>query len=157
VHETIAKVTDDYARRHTFNTAIAALMELTHALARAELDHALERAVAAEGYRALVRLLAPITPHVCERLWQALGGHGSVVDAPWPEVDSAALTRATVDLVVQVNGKRRGQVCVPADAARDLQEAAALADAGVRRHLEGLVVQKVVLVPGRLVNIVATG
>ncbi len=157
VHETIAKVTDDYARRHTFNTAIAAIMELSNALARADLDDPAARAVAAEGYLAIVRLIAPVTPHVSERLWQALGGAGSVVDAPWPEVDSAALTRATVELVVQVNGKRRGQVSVPAEADRDAQEAAAMADPGVRRHLEGLSVRKVILVPGRLINIVAAG
>jgi len=157
LHETTAKVTDDYARRHTFNTAIAATMELTNALAHASLDDPAERAVAAEGYRVLVRLLAPITPHLCERLWQALGGEGSVVDAPWPEVDSSALTRLSMELVVQVNGKRRGQVSVPANADQTAQEAAALSDPAVRKHLEGLIVRKVILVPGRLINIVAAG
>jgi leucyl-tRNA synthetase len=157
LHETIAKVTDDYGRRHTFNTAIAAAMELSNALAKADLAAPAQRAVAAEGYRALVRLLAPITPHVSERLWQALGGTGSVVDAPWPQVDESALARAVVELVVQVNGKRRGQVSVPAEADQAAQEAAAMADESVQRHLEGLTVRKVILVPGRLINIVAGG
>jgi leucyl-tRNA synthetase len=157
VHETIAKVSDDYGRRYTFNTAIAAAMELTNALMRANAEDAALRAVLAEGYRTLVLLLAPIAPHVTERLWAALGGAGPVVDAAWPEADPAALVRGEVELVVQVNGKRRGQVVVPADADASAQELAALADQQVQRFIEGQAVRKVIVVPGRLINIVVGG
>jgi leucyl-tRNA synthetase len=154
VHQTIAKVSDDVGRRYTFNTAIAAIMELTNALGRFEDASAQGRAVVQEALEAVVLMLAPMTPHVSHVLWRELGHAESVVDARWPAWDPDALAQHTVEIVVQVNGKLRGRVSVAADASRDAIERAALADANVRRHVEGQPVKKVVIVPGKLVNVV---
>jgi leucyl-tRNA synthetase len=154
-HETIAKVGDDYGRRQTFNTAIAAVMELCNELAKLDADAPQSRAVLDEALRAVVLMLCPIVPHASHSLWQALGGTGEVIDAPWPEVDEAALTRDSIELVVQVNGKVRAKMSLPADADREAAEAAALAQDNVQRFLEGVTVRKVIVVPGKLVNIVA--
>ena len=158
-HETIAKVTDDIERRYTFNTAIASMMELFNAMQRfapaAGDAGAADRAVHHEAAGALVRLLAPFVPHVAHALWRRLGHDDDVERASWPEVDEAALARDTITLAVQVNGKRRAEVRVPSDASKDECEAAARADADVRRHVGDATVRKVIVVPGRLVNIVA--
>ncbi|MCP5142565.1 MAG: leucine--tRNA ligase [Gammaproteobacteria bacterium] len=154
LHETIAKVSDDIARRHTFNTAIAAVMELMNALARASDESANGRALAREVLLTAVRLLAPITPHMAHVLWRELGGGDSVIDAAWPQVDEAALVQDELELVVQVNGKLRGRIAVAADADRAAVEAIARADEAVARHLEDKTVVKVIVVPGKLVNIV---
>ena len=154
VHETIAKVTDDVGRRYTFNTAIAAVMELVNHVSRFADAGATGRAVMREALEAIVLLLAPMVPHLCHALWQALGHDGTVADARWPVVDAAALKRDSLALVVQVNGKLRGEIEVASDADRAAIEQAALADAAVARHLEGQRVQRVIVVPGRLVNIV---
>jgi leucyl-tRNA synthetase len=154
VHETIAKVSDDVGRRYTFNTAIAAVMELINRLARFEDDSPQGRAVVREAVDAVVRLLAPVVPHVCQALWEAMGREGLLVDAPWPRVDPAALQRHRIEIVVQVNGKLRGRLTVPAGAAREAIEAAAQADENVRRFIEGRAIKKIVIVPDRLVNIV---
>ncbi len=160
VHETIARVSDDVGRRYTFNTAIAAVIEMLNALRafgggdREGGGSPADRAVVREGLRTAVLLLAPVVPHAAHALWPALGGEGAVVDAPWPEADEAVLARATVTLVVQVNGRLRGRVEVPAGAGRDEAEAAARGDPNVARHLEGRTPRKVVLVPDRLLNIV---
>jgi leucyl-tRNA synthetase len=153
-HETIAKVSDDYARRQTFNTAIAAVMELCNELGRLD-DDARSRAVLQEGLDAAVRMLGPIVPHVCHHLWIALGGSGDPSYAPWPVVDEAALVRDSVELVVQVNGKVRAKMTVAADITREDAEAEALQQSNVQRFLEGVTVRKVIVVPGKLVNIVA--
>jgi leucyl-tRNA synthetase len=153
-HETIAKVGDDIGRRYTFNTAIAAVMELANALGRFDDASPQGRAVAREAIEAAVLMLAPIVPHVAHVLWQALGHLDPVIDAPWPEPDPGALRRATVELVVQVNGRLRGHVEVDAGADRAAIEGAALANDNVRRYVEGRPVRKVVLVPGKLVNVV---
>ena len=153
-HETIAKVGDDYGRRQTFNTAIAAVMELCNELGRLD-DSPASRAVLDEGLRAVVLMLCPVVPHVCHHLWQALGGSGEVVNAAWPAVDDSALARDSIDMAVQVNGKLRATMSVPADADRDAIEAAALQQENARRFLEGVTVRKVIVVPGKLVNIVA--
>ncbi|MCK8516238.1 leucine--tRNA ligase [Methylonatrum kenyense] len=156
VHETIAKVGDDLGRRHTFNTGIAAAMELVNALYKAIDDDSDQgRAVLQEGLESTVLLLAPIVPHVCDRLWQELGHAEPILDAAWPTVDETALLQDSLELVVQVNGKRRGQILVPVDAARDALEAAALEEPNVGRFIEGKTVRKVIVVPGRLVNVVA--
>ena len=159
VHETIAKVSDDVERRHTFNTAIASMMELFNAMARFEpadgAAGAADRAVSREAASALVRLLAPFVPHVAHALWRRLGNASDVADAAWPEVDEAALARATITLAVQVNGKRRAEITVPSDASKDDCEAAARADADVVRHVGDATIRKVIVVPGRLVNVVA--
>ncbi len=155
LHETIAKVGDDLGRRMAFNTAIAAVMELMNALARAEDDSAQGRALMQEAWEAVVRLLDPIAPHICHALWQALGHPETLVeDLPFPVADPAALVRDSLVLAVQVNGKLRGTIEVPADADRDAVGQAALADPSVQRFLEGATPRKLIVVPGRIVNIV---
>ena len=154
IHETIAKASDDVGRRYTFNTAIAAVIEMLNALRAQDDDSPQGRAVRREGLRTAILLLAPVVPHVAHALWPALGGEGPVVDARWPEPDEAALERDTVTLVVQVNGKLRGRVVVPAGTERAEAEAAARGDPNVARHLEGKTVRQVVLVPDRLLNVV---
>jgi leucyl-tRNA synthetase len=154
-HETIRKASDDIGRRYTFNTAIAAVMELSNALGRFEDTSAAGRAVRQEALEAIVLILAPIVPHVTHRLWQALGHESPVVDAAWPQVDESALDRDSVELVVQVNGKLRSRIEVPVDAAREAIESQALEDANVRRFTEGKTVRRVIVVPGKLVNVVA--
>ncbi len=154
VHETIAKVSDDIGRRYTFNTAIAAVMELTNALSRFQAGSGQGRAVMQEGLEAIVLLLAPIVPHVTHVLWQSLGHESAVIDARWPEVDESALRCDSQLLVVQVNGKLRGRIEVAANADRDTVEAAALMEGNVQCFIEGKEVKKVIVVPGRLVNIV---
>ena len=155
VHETISKVADDYGRRLSFNTAIAALMELLNAVGKFSDASEQGRAVRHEAFETIVLLLNPITPHVCHALWQHLGHEGAIINVRWPQADAAALTRDSVTLAVQVNGKLRGQVEVAADAARDAIEHAALADSGAAKFLEGLTVKKIIVVPGKIVNIVA--
>ncbi|HEY6132141.1 MAG TPA: class I tRNA ligase family protein, partial [Halioglobus sp.] len=154
IHETIAKVTDDCGRRQTFNTAIAAIMELCNELGKLEGDEA-DRAVMDEALRAIVLMLNPIVPHVCHALWPALGGIGDILNIAWPSVDDSALARDTVEMVVQVNGKVRARMEVPAAADRDAIAALAQSQQNVSRFLEGLSVRKVIVVPGKLVNIVA--
>jgi len=154
VHDAIAKVTDDIDRRFTFNTAIAALMELTNHLARFDDDSAQGRAVVREGWTAVVQLLAPMTPHLSEALWEALGNETPLLDAGWPTVDESARVKTTVELVVQVNGKLRGRISVDPGCAREPALEQALAEPNVQRHVEGKDVRKVIHVPDRLLNIV---
>lgn len=156
VHETIAKVGDDIGRRYTFNTAIAAVMELSNHLARAATDSEQDRAVLREAWQAVVQLLSPITPHITETLWRRFGHSSPLHASPWPEVDEAALERRQLTIVVQVNGKLRSKLEVAADADRQQLEALALADPAVQRFTDGKTVRKVVVVPGRLVNVVAS-
>jgi leucyl-tRNA synthetase len=115
-----------------------------------------DRALLQEGLEAVILLLAPITPHVCHELWRELGKPGAVIDAAWPCVDETALVQDSLTLVVQVNGKLRGQIEVPASASREEVEAAARANGNVLRFTEGLAIRKVIVVPGKLVNIVAS-
>jgi len=156
LHETIQKVNDDYARRHSFNTAIAALMELLNHLAKSSDDSDAGRAVRHEALEAMVLMLNPVTPHACHALWQMLGHPEQVVDdVPFPVVDPGALVRDAVTLAVQVNGKLRGTIEVAADAAREAIEARALAEPAVAQQIDGLAVRKVIVVPGKIVNVVA--
>jgi len=154
-HETIAKVTDDIERRMTFNTAIASMMELFNDITRFEDRTDAGKAVMFEACGALVRLLSPFIPHAAHELWTGLGYQSVLIDEAWPEVDEAALVRDELELVVQVNGKRRSSITVSADASKEDCENAARNDAGVQKHIEGLNIMKVIVVPGRLVNIVA--
>ena len=154
-HETIRKAGDDIGRRTTFNTAIAAVMELTNALSKFDDTSPQGLAVAREAVEACVLLLAPITPHACHSLWQALGHSEPAIDARWPAVDDSALARDSIALVVQVNGKLRARIDVATDATRDAIEAQALATENVQRHIDGKTIRKVIVVPGKLVNIVA--
>ena len=151
LHQTLQKVADDIERRKQFNTAIAANMELMNALAKLEGDDALTRSVRQETLEAVVAMLAPIVPHICEALQAELKPGAPLA---WPAVDEAALTQDEIELVVQVNGKLRGQIRVPAAADKAAIEAQALASDAVLKHTEGRAPKKVVVVPGRLVNIV---
>ena len=153
-HQTIGKIGDDLGRRNSFNTAVAAAMELLNAVNRFEDDSEQGRAVEHEALEAVVLMLSPMTPHISHALWHALGHETALVDRPWPEVDESALELDTIELVVQVNGKLRGRVTVPADAARDAIEELALADENVQRFVDGKDIRKVIVVPGRLVNVV---
>ena len=156
VHETIQKVSDDFGRRHSFNTAIAALMELLNALNKFNDQSDQGRAVRHEALEAMVLLLNPVVPHVSHALWQVLGHPASVLeDQAWPQVDSAALVRDSLTLAVQVNGKLRGTIEVAANASKEEAEALARAHPQVAAFLEGQTVRKVIVVPGKIVNIVA--
>ncbi len=154
LHQTIAKVSDDIERRKQFNTAIAAIMELMNAQARLEADDPASRAVKQEALEAVVLMLAPIVPHICRTLIKALKPGACLVGSPWPVVDEAGLVRDEIELMLQVNGKLRGKIRVAADAGKDAIEQAALASPDVQRFMEGKPAKKVVVVPGRLVNVV---
>ncbi len=156
LHETIQKVSNDFGHRHAFNTAIAALMELLNALNRFTDQTDQGRAVRHEALEAMVLLLNPVVPHISHALWQVLG-HAPVVleDQPWPQVDASALLRDTLTLAVQINGKLRATIELPANASRDDAQALALAQPQVAHFLQGLNVRKVIVVPGKIVNIVA--
>ncbi|MBO9663595.1 leucine--tRNA ligase [Dokdonella sp.] len=155
VHETIQKVSDDIGRRYAFNTAIAALMELLNAVGKFDDASELGRAVRHEALTAMVLLLNPVTPHVCHTLWQALG-HAEVLleDQSWPKVDAGALVRDAVTLAVQVNGKLRGTIEMPVNAAKDEIERTALAEPRVAEFIAGATPKKIIVVPGKIVNIV---
>jgi leucyl-tRNA synthetase len=156
IHATIVKVNDDIGRRYTFNTAIAAVMELVNALARGRDHSANGRAILREGLEIAARLLAPIVPHIAEAIWRELGHTELLIDSPWPAPEEAALEREELEIVVQVNGRLRGRIAVPAGASRAQIEAAAMADENVRRFVADKPVKKIIVVPGRLVNIVAS-
>lgn len=154
LHKTIAKVSDDIGRRYTFNTAIAAVMELSNKLQKASLTTELDRAVMQEAVLALLQMLNPITPHVAQYLWAQLGQKTDIEHTPWPQADHAAMVEDEKLVVVQVNGKVRGKVTVAANADQDSVLTAAKADDNVGRHLEGVSVHKVIYVPGKLLNLV---
>jgi len=156
VHETIQKVSDDFGRRHAFNTAIAALMELLNALNKFSDPSDQGRAVRHEALESMVLLLNPVVPHISHALWQVLGHTQTVLeDQPWPQADSAALVRDTLTLAVQINGKLRATIELPTGASKEDAEALARAQPQVMHFLEGLSVRKVIVVPGKIVNIVA--
>ncbi len=155
LHETIAKVTDDIGRRHTFNTAVAAVMELMNDLSKFDDNSELGRAVVREAIEGIVLLLSPIVPHITQQLWEELGHDELLADVAWPECDESAMVRDEIELVVQVNGKLRSKINVSADADSESIEASALADEKIVANIEGKTVRKVIVVPGRLVNIVA--
>ena len=154
VHKTIAKVSDDIGRRQTFNTAIAAIMELMNKLTRAPLDDEQDRAVMAEALSAVVRMLYPITPHICFRLWKELGNQDIIDFAPWVEADPDAMIEDEKLIVVQVNGKVRGKVTVAAEADEESVKAIAFADENVKRFTDGTQIVKVIYVAGKLLNVV---
>jgi len=153
LHSTIAKVSDDYGRRQQFNTAIAAVMELLNQYDKTDTGSEQGRAVAQEVLETAVRLLWPIVPHICETLWSELNS-AKLWEAGWPTVDEAALVKSEIEVMVQVNGKLRGKITVAADASKADLEAAALANEGSVKFMEGKPAKKIIVVPGRLVNIV---
>jgi len=157
-HGTIKKVTEDIHSRFHFNTAVAAIMELTNELGRVapeEADSAPHLAAAMrEAIRAVVILLSPFVPHLCEELWEELGEKPGMVRVSWPEYDPALLEQDEILIVVQVNGKKRGEVTVPTDASEETIKAAGQSNPNVQKFIEGKTIRKMVLVPGKLLNIV---
>ena len=154
LHRTIQKVTDDFGRRYTFNTAIAANMELVNALYLIEDGSANDRAVRQEALEAIALMLSPIVPHICHQLWLDLGHQQAVVSAAWPKVDTSALAQDTFEMVLQVNGKLRSKMKVSVTASKGEIEALALSDEHVKRFIEEKTIKKVIVVPKKLVNIV---
>jgi leucyl-tRNA synthetase len=153
LHKTIAKFSDDIGRRQTFNTAIAAVMELMNRVAKAPQESDQDRALVQEVLTNVVLMLYPITPHVCFHLWQALG-HADIDQAAWPVADAAAMIEDEKLVVVQVNGKVRGKLTVAADATQEQVHALAMQDHTVVKFVADLTVRKVIYVPGKLLNIV---
>ena len=154
IHETIAKVGDDYGRRQTFNTAVAAIMELCNELGRHPSEDGSDHAIISEGLHAVLQMLWPITPHLSEHLWPVLTGN-PFIESQWPELDETALSRDELEIVVQVNGKVRGKIKVPASADNAEIESMAKSQENVHRFLADKTIRKVIVVPQKLVNIVA--
>ena len=154
LHQTIAKVSDDLDRRHTFNTAIAAVMELMNNLTKSQGTDPASRNLMQEALENIVLLLSPIVPHICHELWRELRPGTELFDQPWPQADSSAMVQDQIKLIVQVNGKLRGQIDIAKDAGKETIESAALANEHVQKFLEGQTVKKIIIVPGRLINIV---
>ncbi|MBN9288181.1 MAG: leucine--tRNA ligase [Gammaproteobacteria bacterium 39-13] len=155
-HEAIAKVTDDLKRRYTFNTAIAAVMELVNAVSQFEIEEDADKQVKQEALEAIVLMLSPIVPHITHELWQSLGHtEMAVMDTPWPHVDTAALKRDTIAIVVQINGKVRANIDMAATADEASIKETALNHENIQRHLDGKTIRKVIVVGQKLVNIVA--
>jgi leucyl-tRNA synthetase len=153
-HEAIAKVSDDFGRRYSFNTAIAALMELLNALGKFDDNSDQGCAVRHEAFAAIVLLLNPITPHICHALWADLGHPDPIIAQRWPQADAAAMTKDAVTLAVQINGKLRSQIEVVTGASREQVENAAMADPAITKFLGGSTVKKIIIVPGKIINIV---
>jgi leucyl-tRNA synthetase len=153
-HHTLAKVTDDIGRRRTFNTAIAAVMELLNALAKFPQATPQDRSVVHEALEIAVLALSPIIPHVSHALWGALGHTKALIDEPWTPVDPGALEQSTVEVVVQVNGKLRGRISAPADAGEQALREAALREPHVLKFVGSAPIKKVIVVRGKLVNVV---
>ncbi|ALO46796.1 leucine--tRNA ligase [Pseudohongiella spirulinae] len=159
-HSTLQKVSDDYGRRQTFNTAIAAVMELVNTITRFQdendcsADNQQNRAVVQEALEIVLLSLSPVVPHFCHALWMSMGHQKAIINEAWPSVDSDALIQDQIQIVIQVNGKLRGRLDVRRDIGKDQLEALALADGNVRNFTEGKTVRKVIIVPGKLINIV---
>ncbi|MBF0784294.1 leucine--tRNA ligase [Muribacter muris] len=157
VHKTIAKVSDDIGRRQTFNTAIAAIMELMNKLTKAPLADEQDRAVMAEALSAVVRMLYPITPHICFELWHALGNKDTIDFAPWVQADESAMVEDEKLVVVQINGKVRGKITVSANATEAEVKALARADENVAKYLENVEIVKEIYVPLKMVSFAVKG
>ena len=155
LHKTITKVSDDIGRRNTFNTAIAAVMELMNHLTKQPMDSAEDRAVMQEAIRGVILMLTPIVPHFAHEVWQSIGDGNDIEDTLWPVVDSSALVEDEKLIIVQVNGKVRAKITVSADADQDAVQALAMADENVSKFTDDKTIRKVIYVPGKLLNIVA--
>jgi leucyl-tRNA synthetase len=153
-HQTLGKVTDDIGRRRTFNTAIAAVMELLNALSKFPQRTPQDRSVAHEALEIAVIALSPIIPHATHAMWRGLGHSTALIDESWPPVDAAALEQSMVEMVVQVNGKLRSRISVPAGSDDETARKTALADPQVQKFVGDGTVRKVIVVPGKLVNVV---
>ncbi len=162
-HSTLQKVADDFGRRQTFNTAIAAVMELVNTIHKFQDDtatpdaaNAQDRSIVHEALEVVLLTLSPIVPHFCHVLWHHLGHQQAIIDHPWPAADKGALEQDQIQLVIQVNGKLRGKLDVAKDTEQNTLEALALADPNVQKFTEGKTVRKIIVVPGKLVNIVVS-
>jgi leucyl-tRNA synthetase len=155
LHKTIAKVSEDVAERNAFNTALAANRELFNAVSKFNDDSESGLAVQRVVFEAMTLMLSPIAPHITQALWNALGHEGLVIDASWPKADEAAMVEDSIDLILQVNGKMRGKLSVAADTSKDECEKIALSNENVLKFTDGKTVRKIIVVPGKLVNIVA--
>jgi len=153
-HQSLKKVGDDIGRRHSFNTAIAAMMELNNALSRFVDSSPQGMAVRQESIEIMLKALSPVIPHLCHHLWAALGNKEAMIDAPWPNVDESALIQQEVQLVVQVNGKLRAKLMAPLDAENQSIQEMALAEEKVAKFTEGKTILKFIIVPNKLVNVV---
>jgi leucyl-tRNA synthetase len=165
-HETLRRADDDYGRRLQFNTVVSAVHELVNAVSRLQVDEdradngaaaAADRAAVHEALKTALQVLSPIAPHICQSLWSLLGEPQLLVGARWPAVDESALVQDSIELVVQVNGKVRGRVELPADVSEDAAREAALGNENVERFVAGKPVRKFIMVPGKLINIVVGG
>ena len=154
LHQTIQKIDDDYGRRKTFNTAIAAVMELLNALGKFDEQTPLARAVVQEVLEAMALLIAPITPHISQALWAELRPGSDLLDQAFPKADADALVQDEIELMIQVNGKLRGNLRVAKDTDKVTLEQLALAHEAVQKQLAGGAAKKVIVVPGRLINVV---
>ena len=154
-HETIIKVSDDYGRRQTFNTAIAAIMELCNEIARFKSESSTDRRIAGEALRSSVVMLEPIVPHICHYLWKYLNFGSDIEETSWPEPDKKALEREAIEIVVQVNGKVRTRIKTPPEISKESLEEMALKEDNVQRFLEDVTIRKIIVVPKKLINIVA--
>jgi leucyl-tRNA synthetase len=153
-HQSLSKITDDIDRRHSFNTAIAALMELTNTLGRFKQTDGQSMAIRLESIEIILRTLSPITPHLCHYLWQQLGHQEAIIDTLWPSVDKKALQQDEVQIIVQVNGKLRAKLMLNTNTDKSIVEAQALADENVCKFTKDKTIVKVIVVPNKLVNIV---
>ena len=153
IHQLLERINRDYEKHH-FNTVIAACMEITNAIEKADMAEPQVSAVSFEGLAIVIKVLSPIVPHITHVLWGMLGSDSLILDAPWPQVDEDALVSDSIDYVIQVNGKLRGKLEVAADADKKQIEQAALENPTVKRYTEGKTVRKIIVVPGRLINIV---
>ena len=156
IHQAIKQASQDVGQHHKFNTAVAQVMTVMNVLEKAPQATEQDRALLQEGLETVALVLAPITPHISHELWNQLGHAGAIIDAAWPTLDESALVQDTLQLVIQVNGKLRGHIEMPAAASREEVEAAARTNENVLRFTEGLTIRKVIVVPGKLVNIVAS-
>ena len=154
LHQTIKKVSDDYGRRLTFNTAIAANMELLNWVSKFDDQSPTGQAIRQETYESMVLMLSPIIPHLCHQLWQELGQDSVIIDHPWPQVDEAALVRESIEMVIQVNGKLRGKMQVSVETDKAGCEAMAINNENVQRYIKDRPVKKIIVVAKKLVNIV---
>ena len=153
-HQTIAKISDDIGRRYTFNTAVAASMELLNAVNRFKDNSETGRRVTQEALEAVVLMLSPMVPHICHELWSVLGHKTALIDVPWPQADEKLMQADTVKIVIQVNGKMRGMITMPADSDKDAVIELALADANVQKFVGDNEIRKTIVVPNKLVSIV---
>ena len=153
-HQTIAKVSDDIGRRYTFNTAIAAVMELVNELNAFEINDDVDKKVVKEAIKAIILLLSPIVPHICNRLWLDLGYDSSIIDESWPTHDPELMVQENVEIVIQVNGKLRSKITVDQSIDDKALEELVMMDEKIKKYTDGHTVKKIIIVPKKLVNIV---